>query len=46
MPLYLDDLRIVMPARRPPDEKDDLLSIMSQALGECPAYQAGSAAQQ
>ena len=46
MPLYLDDLLIVMPARRPPDEKDDLLSIVNQAPGESPADQAGSAAQE
>jgi hypothetical protein len=46
MPLYLDDLRISMGAWRPPDEKDDLLSIVGQTLGKCPANQAGSAAQQ
>jgi hypothetical protein len=46
MPLYLDDLRISMGAWRPPDEKDDLLSIVDQTLGKCPAHQAGPAAQQ
>jgi hypothetical protein len=35
-----------MPAWGPPDEQDDLLSIVDQTLSKCPAYQAGSAAQQ
>jgi hypothetical protein len=46
MPLDFDDFRIGMPAWRPPDEQDDLLSIMGQTLSKCLAYQAGSAAQQ
>ena len=45
MPFHLDDVRIGERAWCPPDEEDDLISSMDQALGQCPAQQAGSSAQ-
>ena len=46
VPLHFDDVGLGMPAGRAADKEDDLISVMGQALGECLANQAGSAAHQ
>jgi hypothetical protein len=46
MPLDLEDLRIGMRSRCPPDEENYLITIATKTQGERLPYQAGPAAQQ